>query len=252
MKVSLSFFFLISCPLVFSQITLSEDDVESLPKRKALNNRKQCISKTNPNSNFYISMNTSSSYRKLETNNEFLFIPLNNRSNETSLFTNSFTLGINGKIYKNIGWDGAISFIQNGEQYLFSDTDTSFSYKTRYNYLSMPIRIHYGVNFSRKFGCKLGIGVIPSLFVNYKQDQEWQTTEGSKGTNSIKTNVGYNTAVFNLNAYLYFTYRLPANFGLFLGPEYRYQLSNSYQKTADYKHYSRAFGVTFGLYKLIN
>ena len=88
--------------------------------------------------------------------------------------------------------------------------------------------------------------------INDKQDQEWQTTEGSNGTNSIKTNVGFNSAVFNFSSYLYLIYRLPSNFGLFVGPEYRYQLNNSYEKTADYKHYSRALGITFGVYKSIN
>ena len=106
----------------------------------------------------------------METNDGFLLIPLNDRANEIPLFTNSFTIGVNGKFYKNIGWDGAISFIQNGEKYSFSDMDSSFSYETRYRYISMPVRINYTINFASKFACKLGLGIAPLLFINYKQD----------------------------------------------------------------------------------
>ncbi|MDG1841917.1 MAG: hypothetical protein P8I93_06190 [Crocinitomicaceae bacterium] len=251
MKYRISFVYIFLSFIFFTQI-ISKEEIKKMPARKTVpvGPGDTFINLDLPN--FYVSMNTSSSFRKLETNEDFLLIPLNDRANEIPLFTNSFTLGVNGKIYKNIGWDGAMSFIQNGEQYVFSAIDSSFSYKTRYRYISMPVRINYTIKFGSRFGCKLGVGIAPLLFINYKQDQEWQTSEGSTGTNSIKTNVGFNTAVFNFSSYLYFIYRLPSNFGLFVGPEYRYQLNNSYEKTADYKHYSRALGITFGVYKSIN
>lgn len=250
MKYRISFVYIFLSFIFFTQI-ISKEEIKKTPAHKSV--QVGAGDKVNLDlPNFYVSMNTSSSYRKLETNEDFLLIPLNERANEIPLFTNSFSIGVNGKVYKNIGWDGAIAFIQNGEQYSFSDMDSSFSYKTRYRYISMPVRINYTFNFGSKFGCKLGLGIAPLLFINYKQDQEWDTTEGSNGSNSIKTNVGFNSAVFNFSSYLYFIYRLPSNFGLFVGPEYRYQLNNSYEKTADYKHYSRALGITFGVYKSIN
>ena len=246
---TITFLFIFS--ISYSQITITEDDEKKTPSRSNwnMNNKKSF----NPiHSNFYISMNTSSTFRDLKTNEAFLLIPLNERVNETPLFTNSYTLGVNGHIFKGLGWDGAVSFMQNGEQYSFSDIDTSFSYKTKYSYFSMPIRIHYYFDFSKRIGLKLGAGIIPSLFINYKQDQKWETTGGSSETNLIQTDVGFNSAIFNINTYLYLSYRLSEEFGFFIGPEYRYQLSNSYQKTAAYRHYSRAFGVTFGLYKKLN
>ena len=244
--------FLLLFSISFSQITISEDQKNKKPSRPNLQYTDPIKSFKDINSNFYISMNTSSSFRDLKTNEAFLLIPLNERVNETPLFTNSYTLGVNGHIFNGLGWDGAISFMQNGEQYLFSDTDTLFAYKTKYSYFSMPIRIYYNFDFTKRIGLKLGAGVIPSLFINYKQDQNWETSGGSSETNLIQTDVGFNSAIFNLNTYLYFTYRLSQEFGFFIGPEYRYQLSNSYQTTADYKHYTRAFGVTFGFCKRLN
>ena len=248
--ITTTFLFLFS--ISFSQITISEGQKNKKPSRPNLQYTDPIKSFKDINSNFYISMNISSSFRDLKTNEEFLYVPLNERVNETPLNTNSFILGINSRIFKGLGWDGAISFMQNGEQYSFSEKDTSFSYKTKYTYFSMPIRIHYNFDFTKRIGLKLGAGIIPSLFINYKQDQNWETLGGSSESNFIQTDVGFNSAIFNLNTYLYFTYRLSQEFGFFIGPEYRYQLSNSYQTTADYKHYTRAFGVTFGFCKRLN
>ena len=66
----------------------------------------------------------------------------------------------------------------------------------------MPVGINYTFNFGSKFGCKLGLGIAPLLFINYKQDQEWDTTEGSNGSNSIKTNVGL-IVLFSILALIY-------------------------------------------------
>ena len=251
MNLIITSIFILIFGLSFSQITISEDDVKKKPSRPNFNmENKKSFNSTR--SNFYISMNTSSSFRNLKTNEAFLLVPLNERVNETPLFTNSYTLGVNSHIFNGFGWDGAVSFMQNGEQYSFSDIDTSFAYKTKYSYFSMPVRIHYHFDFNKRIGLKFGAGIIPSLFINYKQDQKWETTGGSSETNLIQTDVGFNSAIFNINSYLYLCYGFSEKFGFFIGPEYRYQLSNSYQKTAAYRHYSRAFGLTFGLYKKLN
>ena len=40
-----------------------------------------------------------------------------------------------------------------------------------------------------------GVGMIPQLFVNYRQDQKWRTSTGFDDSETIKTSNGYNSFV---------------------------------------------------------
>ena len=75
MKYRISFVYIFLSFTFFTQI-ISKEDIEKLPARKSVpvGPGGTFINLDLPN--FYVSMNTSSSYRKLETNEGFLLIPL--------------------------------------------------------------------------------------------------------------------------------------------------------------------------------
>lgn len=193
----------------------------------------------------YLVTNWSSTYRTLSENGDLFGEPLGKRADETSFNTWSFGLGLRNRLNNYLFWDGGIAYHRNGEQYLFTDADTMFAYQTTYNYISMPLRLNavYGKNV--KFS--VGAGLIPQMFMSYKQEQQWETTTNSSGDETLKTRSGYNpfvlSAVFNMGIILDFQ----SNWSLLISPEARIQLNSSYTDISEYKHRARAYGITFGL-----
>jgi hypothetical protein len=111
----------------------------------------------------------------------------------------------------------------------------------------MPLKINFTFGKSiRIFG---GAGIIPHLFLNYKQKQQWETVLGSRESNVITTKDGFNTfitsAVFNLGISLH----SKNGYGLFVNPEYRFQLQNGLGKTSYFKHKSYGLGFSAGITK---
>jgi hypothetical protein len=220
---------------IYSQITFTN----------STNSKKDSVVKNQ----VYGFFNITNSKRFLSPNYDFLPEELGERSNETSLKTYSFGLGLKGHISRNFIWDGGIAYFQNGEQYVFKSLagDTSFSYQSYYKYIAMPVRLNFTFGKSVKFFG--GVGLVPQILVNYRQNQQWETKLGSNEKNTIKNKDNYSSfvvgAIFNLGIEL----NLNSGYGLFISPEYRYQLTNSYTKTASYIHRSFGLGVNIGITK---
>lgn len=244
---------ILNCLLLFitfssyGQILIGEPE----SKEKTAEKEKNKSSDTTKNNSLdgstsvYFVTNWSQTSRLLVSNGEIFGDTLGIRSNETTLNTWSFGIGLQNKLNNYLMWDGGIAFLRNGESYLFNVGDSSYSYETTYSYVGMPIRINYTVGNDFKFYA--GAGLVPQMFFGYKQERSWTTKENTPGTETFTTKSGYNSfvvsAVFNIG----FVMNLQNKWSLLVSPEARIQLNSSYQNQDGFIHKGRAYGITFGL-----
>jgi len=233
---------------VRSQILIGEpNSKEEKKKQKEQEKEIKDTLKVQPdgNSAVYFVSNWSKTTRILESNGDLFGDTLGQRANEEPLNCWSFGVGVQNQINKNLMWDGGISYVRNGESYIFSGQDTSYSYQTFYSYFAMPLRINYTVGSDIKFYA--GAGLMPQIFSSYRQERQWTTTADHKESESFKSKSGYNSFVisglFNIGIMLNFQ----NNWSLLVSPEARIQFNSSYLKQDSYIHKSRAYGITFGL-----
>ena len=224
--------------LLFVNAVNSQIEVMKKPKKDTLFRNKA-----------YGFLNITNVNRTLSPNQDFLPQDIGDRANETSLKTYSFGLGLKGHITKTIIWDGGMSYLQNGEQYEFSPitNDTSFSYQTYYKYIAMPLRLNFTVGKTIQFYG--GVGILPQLFLSYRQNQQWETSLGSKGSDVIKAKSNYNSFITSVLFNLGLSITADNGYGLFISPEYRYQLQNGYGKLSSFFHKNFGFGISFGVSK---
>ena len=224
--------------LLFANAVNSQIEVMKKPKKDTLFRNKA-----------YGFLNITNVNRTLSPNQDFLPQDIGDRANETPLKTYSFGLGLKGHITKTIIWDGGISYLQNGEQYEFSpiSNDTSFSYQTYYKYIAMPLRLNFTIG--KTFQFYGGVGILPQLFLSYRQNQQWETSLGSKGTEIIRTKNNYNSFITSILFNLGLSITTDNGYGLFISPEYRYQLQNGYGKLSSFVHKNFGLGISFGISK---
>lgn len=240
MKVIAAIWMILGMSYAYCQIEISEETQEKEDKEVKVDNR---------NNEAFFLANWSSTSRKLLENEAPFGDTLGNRANEGNLNRWSYGVGIRSRLNEYLSWEGGISLLRNGESYLYEATDTMYSYNTTYMYIGMPIKVMF--TYGGNFRLYAGAGVIPAIFVQYRQDQEWLTTLDYREKNTFKTNNGYNSFAFSLVFNAGFQFDITQNMALFVMPEYRYQLTSSYEKQDDFKHYGRALGLNLGLtYKL--
>lgn len=250
MKAFILLFALLFCRTVaFSQILIGEPqpDAKSATKKKEKKSESDStkVKKEPTGTSIYFVSNWSSTNRSLTENGDLFGEPLGERANETGLNTWSFGLGFQNEFAKHFMWDGGISFLRNGESYSFVGTDTAYSYQTTYSYISMPLRVNYVIGKDFKFYA--GGGLVPQMFLGYKQDRQWTRADNSEESETIKSKSGYNSfvisAVINVGMMMNFN----NGWSLLVSPEARFQLNSSYMNQDAYVHKGKAYGVTFGL-----
>lgn len=240
MRLTTVLFALLAVNQVWSQIEISEETQEKVKKEIEVDTR---------NTEAFFLTNWSVTSRKLIENDAPFGDTLGNRSNEESLNRWSYGVGVRSRLNEHLSWEGGISLLRNGESYLYEAADTMYSYNTTYMYIGMPIKVTF--TYGHNFRLYAGAGILPQLFIQYRQDQEWLTTLDYREKNTIVTNNGYNSFAFSLVFNAGFQFDITKNMAMFVMPEYRHQLTSSYEKQDDYKHYGRAIGVNLGLtYKL--
>ena len=226
---------------LYSQVELSKETTKKEKKKKA---KKEPISKDGATS-IFLTTNWSHTSRRLETNEGLVGDSLGHRADETGLNAWSFGIGFRNRLHKNFVWEGGVSFMRNGESYSFTDTDTSYSYQTQYTYIAMPIRAMY--TYGDKIQFLGGVGIVPQMFVSYKQDAQWTTANNTDLSESFKTQNGYATfvisAIFNAGVQL----ELSDRWSFLFLPEYKIQLNSSYVKLSPYKHFASCIGFNFGM-----
>lgn len=197
----------------------------------------------------YVAFNRTNSYRTLVPNDNFIPGSLGERMYEKALNTYSFGIGLKGHITKFLIWDGGLMYLQNGEQYKFIsvNSDSTFSYQNYYKYIAMPIKLNITIGHKlRLFG---GVGIIPQLFMNYKQNQQWETTLGSRESSTIKSKDGFNYFTTSYICNLGVSIHMKNNFGIFISAEYRSQIQNGFGKFSYFKHKSFGSGISVGISK---
>lgn len=228
----------------FSQIELGgeepkkeekkEKEVEVKPKREQ-----------DGSTEVYMVTNWSSTSRKLEMNAAPFGDPLGAREFESPLNKWSFGIGFRNRLNKSISIQGGISYLRNGESYLYEETDTLFKYETTYSYVAMPIKVLY--TYGDKLTLLAGGGVTPQLFLSYVQEQEWRDSEDATDRETIKEQNGYSSFVLSAALNLGVQYQFSDNWTLLFLPEYRIQLTDTYDKTDSFNHFGRALGFDIGL-----
>jgi hypothetical protein len=143
-------------------------------------------------------------------------------------------------------WQGGISWLRNGEtfNYVATDSDSTFAYQTFYNYVAMPLKVMYKYgNRVRFYG---GVGLTPQMFFSYRQEQQWTTINNNQMDETIKTRNGYNSFVLSGTLTAGVQLRFNKGTSVFIEPEYRIHLTNSYEAIDSYEHFGRAFGLNMG------
>lgn len=250
MKAFILLFALLFCRTVaFSQILIGEPqpDAKSATKKKEKKSESDStkVKKEPTGTSIYIVTNWSATNRSLTENGDLFGEPLGERANETGLNTWSFGLGFQNEFAKHFMWDGGISFLRNGESYSFVGTDTAYSYQTTYSYISMPLRVNYVIGKDFKFYA--GGGLVPQMFLGYKQDRQWTRADNSEESETIKSKSGYNSFVISAVVNIGMMMNFNNGWSLLVSPEARFQLNSSYMNQDAYVHKGKAYGVTFGL-----
>ena len=144
--------------------------------------------KENYPTRFYFESQRMLMFRSLSPNEDFLNVPLQERANEQALGLWSQQLGICMGLGKHLYLDGGVAWMQNGEAYEFKDllSDSTYNYQTRYRYLSMPLQLK--LTFGNQIKLYGGIGLIPSLYQNYRQDIQWTNALGAQYDDQININ----------------------------------------------------------------
>jgi hypothetical protein len=226
---------------VFAQVELSKETSKKEKKQK----EKRELSEKDGATSIFLTTNWSFTNSRLETNDGLIGDSLGYRANETGLNTWSFGIGFRNRLHKNFVLEGGVSFMRNGESYSFVDTDTSYSYQTQYTYIAMPIRGMY--SYGDKIELLVGGGIVPQMFVVYKQDIQWTTSNNTDGSESSKTQNNYEPFVISavLNAGVQF--KMSDSWSFLFLPEYKIELNTSFEKNSPYKHFARSLGFNFGL-----
>lgn len=243
MKYLLTLFVIGSSISGFSQIvTKTNIPKDSISKTKDPNGPKSTTS-------YYLGTGRNNSFRLLKENDEPYGKPLGNRANETHLKIWSYELGIREQLNNYLQLDGGIALERFGEQYSATGAtelgDSTFSYKSMYSFISVPIQLYGTVGDDFKlYG---GAGISPGIVSSFNQEVTRIDSLGS--TNTVTTNKPE-----RLNSFLFST-RLSAglqwkwnkNLGIYMNYTYFVGLTSTYNKQDPYKHYARYGCLRFGL-----
>lgn len=198
---------------------------------------------------YYFESQRMQMFRALVPNDAFLPTPLGNRANELNLKAWSHQIGICMGLSEHFFIDGAVSWMQNGESYVFAslDSDSTFNYQTHYRYLALPIQIKY--TRGDQFKIYGGLGLIPALYQGFKQDIQWTNALGAQYDEQITVNNTMNSFIFSWVSSIGIEAQLDSNYAFRLGAMYRAQLNNSYSPFGNFIHGSVGWGLQFGLSK---
>jgi len=187
----------------------------------------------------------SNSYRKLIPNEDFLPKELGIRADEAPLKIWSYGVGFRSYVHKHIVFEGGLSLLRNGESYSFKGEDSTFTSKSIYTYVSVPIRLQYVIGDQIRFFA--GGSFFPEIINRYKETSEWTNSKNETKSIVSKDKQALNSMVFSAGLNAGVQAKLGKYMSVFVMPEYRWQLTSSYTKLNYYKHFARVFSVNFGL-----
>ena len=236
-------FFLATAYSSISQIELGGEEEPSKDEEKETEVKEK--REQDGSTEIYFVTNWSSTSSKLEMNDAPFGDPLGEREFESSLNKWSFGIGFRNSLSEYFSIQAGISYMRNGESYIFEESDTLFKYNTTYSYIAMPVKALF--TYGDELKLLVGGGLTPQVFLGYLQEQEWRDAVNATGDKTIEEKNGYSSfaisAAFNLGV----QYQFSDNWTLLFMPEYRIQLTDSYEVTNSYNHFGRALGFDLGL-----
>ena len=203
----------------------------------------------NPNTIFYFGGGFGTTFRDLSENKGLFGKPLGERSNETSIIVPNFSLGVKTHLKQNFFLDLGVSLAMTGEQYQFKMQDSTYNYKSTYSYFAIPIKVQY--IYGNKFKLSAGIGLQPQLFMGYKKEITWNDMDGKSGAQKVKKddiNFFSIAALANLGV----NWQVRKNTSIFLLPEVRYDLTDTYLKQAAFNRKGFFIGGQIGVAIVVN
>jgi hypothetical protein len=242
----LLFFINILTSFGFGQIQIGGNDPND-KKAKKEKVKKESNDSTTYGIRVFLGSTYASTFRTLIPNKNELFADsLGVRSDEVSRPAWAFHLGFTSDISRYLMWEAGVSFMQNGERYRFSDTDTSHTYSAKYSWIGVPLKLYFKHDFN-KLRLQVGVGAIPHMQLKFRKTDVFTNQQGVETTVETKTTTGMNnfgiSAVGNIGLH----YSITNRFGIYASFEYRHQLTSSYLKTYPYAHRGTAIGANFGL-----
>jgi hypothetical protein len=204
----------------------------------------------NPSTLIYFGGGFGSAFRNLSENNGLFGKPLGERVNETSVIVPSFTLGLKTNLKKSLFLDLGISVTGSGEQYSFKVQDSSFKYKNTYSYFAIPIKVQY--MHGNKLKLIAGVGLQPQILTGSKKEISWTNTKGKPGEETLKGKEDLNFFSISAIANLGVNWQIKKNTSLFLLPEFRVDLSDTYMKQAAFDRKGFFIGGQVGISVVIN
>jgi hypothetical protein len=190
------------------------------------------------------------SQRILTPNPDFLNTPLGERANEMPLRLWSYGLGLQTGLGKWLRFDAGLQFVQNGERYAYSDSqsDSTFQYENRYRYLGMPMSLnfHWGGNL-KLFA---GPGITPMIFNQFVNNTQWTTALGSKKEEKLKEkNNEYASSSWEVFGQIGAQWTGKSGWGGMVKAVYRKQVTNTYSKYNEAMHSTYGWGIGIGITK---
>ncbi|MDG1427615.1 MAG: outer membrane beta-barrel protein [Crocinitomicaceae bacterium] len=193
----------------------------------------------------YLVSNWSRTSSLLTESEELSAEPLGDREFESFLNTWSFGLGYRTRVNKYLSIQGGISYLRNGESFKYETPDSLFTYNTTYSYIAMPVKALF--TYGNEIKVFAGGGLTPQLFSGYRQDLEWKTEKNATGSETIKRKNGYSSFVLSASVNIGVQLKFSKRWALLFMPEYRIQLTDSYEQLDAYDHFGRALGFDLGL-----
>ncbi|MCH2225529.1 MAG: hypothetical protein MK066_12230 [Crocinitomicaceae bacterium] len=234
----------------FGQLELGGDDKKE-KKKKEVKDVKVVQTTEKSDTEIYLFTNWSNTFSDLSENEGLYGDDLGEREFESSLNTWSYGLGFRSRLNDFLIFEGGVSLTENGESYSFVGTDTAYSYKTKYTYFSMPLKVVYyhDIMFDNNTGITFfaGAGLMPQMFSRFKQDIEITNSENTVTNETVErrdeTSTFVLSAVFNIGI----QYQFMNNWSLMFIPEYRRHITDSYTEFDSYDHFGRALGFNVGI-----
>lgn len=213
-----------------------------VPKVQKVKEKKEFVSST---TNLEIGINLGMGYRDLAENKTIFGKPLGSKTEETPLFVNGYNLGIRSQLNTNFHLHFGFSLVQTGEQYRFEKSDTLSAYQHKYTSFAVPIGIQYVVGEKIRFVA--GIGLQPQLLAKTSTKSQFRDAKNAETSSSSSNKKGMQ--FFTLGSYLNFgiEYQLSQRISIYLMPEIRYNLTNTFGKQEPYVHKGQFFGAQFGI-----
>ena len=229
-------------PKLNGQIEIGgEEAVEPVEEQKEL----LIVEKKEDATEIYLVSNWSRTSSLLTESEELSAEPLGDREFESFLNTWPFGLGYRTRVNKYLSIQGGISYLRNGESFKYETPDSLFTYNTTYSYIAMPVKALF--TYGNEIKVFAGGGLTPQLFSDYRQDLEWETEKNATGSETIKRKNGYSSFVLSASVNIGVQLKFSKRWAFLFMPEYRIQLTDSYEQLDAYDHFGRALGFDLGL-----